>query len=130
MAAIVITSIDEARALLTRGMHVSNGRDDVVIAIAGIPPTDRKRWNSPLSFWQNVCGCHAGAICALAAIAYCVAAPPVPSAALWTRVAASVGIVLAGAIGGKLLALAVARVMLAYHIVRLVRTASLPALEG
>ena len=130
MAAIVITSIEEARALPTRGMHMFTGRDDVVITIAGIPPTDRKRWNASLSFWQNVCGCQAGAVCALTAIAYCLAAPPVPSAALWTRIAASVGIVLASAIAGKLLALAVARVMLAYHIVRLVRTASLPALEG
>jgi hypothetical protein len=130
VAAIVITSIEEARALPTRGLALFSGRDDVVVAIAAIPANDRKRWNTSLSFWQNVCGCQAGAICALAAIAYCLAAPPVASAALWTRVAASVGIVLGSAIAGKLLALAVARAMLAYHVVRLVRSASLPALEG
>lgn len=125
----VIASIEDSRALLTRSMRVLSRRDDVVIALASIAPTDRVRWNARLTFWHNICGCQLGAVSALAAIVYCVAARPLPSTALWTRVVASVGIVLVSAIAGKLLALAVARITLAWLLVRLGRSASRPALE-
>lgn len=126
---VVVASKDDARALLTRSRRVFSGRDDVVITIAGLTPRDRARWNSQLTFWRNVCGCQPGAVGALASLAYCIREPPLPSSALWMRVAASVGMVLASAVAGKLLALAAARVVLAYHIVRLARSVSLPALE-
>lgn len=65
-----------------------------------------------ITFWRNVCGCTLGGWSAMVAIIYCIAAPPSLGAALWTRVAASIGIVLCAAIAGKLLALATARAFL------------------
>jgi hypothetical protein len=69
-----------------------------------------------IGFWRSVCGCTVGSWSAVAAIVYCIIAPPLPASALWSRLAASVGIVLAAAIAGKLLALATARAVLAFSV--------------
>jgi len=69
-----------------------------------------------IDFWRGVCGCTSGSWSAIAAIGYCAIAPPLPASALWTRLAASVGIVLAAAIAGKLLALGSARAVLALSV--------------
>jgi hypothetical protein len=66
-----------------------------------------------ITFWRNVCGCTLGGWSAIVAIACCIIAAPLPGAALWARVAASVGIVLAAALTGKFVALVVARAVLA-----------------
>ena len=71
---------------------------------------------TPIDFWRGVCGCTVGSWGAVAAMVYCLIAPPLPASAPWARVAASVGIVLATAIAGKLFALATARVVLAFSV--------------
>lgn len=71
--------------------------------------------SSQLQFWRNVCGCTVGSWTALLAIGWCIATPPLPAAVLWLRIAASGGIVVLAALVAKLLALAVARMVLTYH---------------
>ena len=74
-----------------------------------------------LNFWRQVCGCHIGALLLLAILGWRIPIILRKPDWIWTTLAAEVGIALLVAVGGKVLAIMGARLLLAVDIAVFVR---------
>ncbi len=103
-------------AVLERGPRAVPSAIPILIDDPSLTTAEREAWQSRLTTLYNACGCHEGALGLVAAI------PLLLALWLWPQrgfgllepggLALLVGLPLFGAIGGKLLGLAVARVRL------------------
>ena len=74
-----------------------------------------------LNFWRQVCGCHIGALLLLAILVWRIPTMLSTPDWNWTTLAAEVGIALLAAVGGKVLTIMGARLLLAVDIAVFVR---------
>lgn len=97
-------------ARLTRGRA---RYDTVELATERLAARERERWEERLATAHNECGCHAGGLALLAALAVVALAGILsPGDLTWSRVATGIGICIAAAVVGKLAGIVVAQVRL------------------
>lgn len=79
-----------------------------------------------LDFWRQVCGCHAGALCALAALAWCIFGYDHASASTLGAVLRGVAVVIGAGVLGKAAAVIVARAAFIAETALFIRRAGRP----
>lgn len=118
----VLGNSADLRELLAR-VPVLGGpaRGRVSVRVPGMSADVERRWERRLGVWLAACGCETGALLALSALAWRVAAAVREWPLGWGAAAASGAWVFGAAVAGKIIGLAGARLMLVRDLERLGR---------
>lgn len=109
-AVVEVRSIGQLIALADpRPWRWAMSRKAISLQIASVEGSLQQATERRLTFWRRVCGCIAGALFALAALAWCIYSHEHASASLLGAVLRGVAVVVAAGVLGKAAALVAAR---------------------